>query len=52
LSTCQHGYVKRGSTSTNPLKLTSFVIDGLNTKLQTDVIYTHFIQIRSAWVSE
>jgi len=31
----QHGFVKRGSTTTILLELTSFVIDGLNKKLQT-----------------
>jgi len=39
---CQHGFVKRRSTTTSLLELTSFVIDGLNKKLQTDVIYTYF----------
>jgi len=42
ISPCQHGFVKQRSTTTNLLELTSFVIDGFNKKLQTDVIYTDF----------
>jgi len=34
ISPCQHGFVKRRSTTTNLLELTSFVLD--------DVIYTDF----------
>jgi len=40
ISPCQHGFVKRRSTTTNLLNLTSLVIDGFNKKLHTDVIYT------------
>jgi len=35
-------FIKRRSTTTNLLELTCFVTDGLNIKLQTDVIYTDF----------
>jgi len=42
ISPCQHCFVKRRSTTTNLLELTSFVLDGFNKKLQTDVIYTDF----------
>jgi len=42
ISPCQHDFVKRRLTTTNLLELTSFVIDGLNKKLQTDVIYIDF----------
>jgi len=35
ISPCQHGFVKRRSTTTNMLELTSFVIYGFNKKLQT-----------------
>jgi len=42
ISPCQHGFVKRRSTTTNLLEFTSFVLDGFNKKLQTDVIYTDF----------
>jgi len=30
ISQSQHGFVKRGSTTTNLLELSSFVVDGLN----------------------
>jgi len=42
ISPCQHSFVKRRSTTTNLLELTSFVLDGFNKKLQTDIIYTNF----------
>jgi len=42
ISPCQHGFVKRRSTTTNLLELTSFVIDGFNKKFKTDIIYTDF----------
>jgi len=42
ISPYQHGFVKRRSTTTNLLELTSFVLDGFNKTLQTDVIYTDF----------
>jgi len=42
ISPCQHGFVKRRSTTTNLLELTSFIIDGFNKKFQTTVIYTDF----------
>jgi len=42
ISPCQHGFVKRRSTTTYLLELTSFVIDGFNKKIHTDVIYTDF----------
>jgi len=42
ISPCQHGFVKRRSTTTNLLELTSFVTDGFNKKWQTDVIYKDF----------
>jgi len=42
ISPCQHGFIKRRSTTTNLLELTSFVLDGFNKKLQTHVIYTDF----------
>jgi len=45
ISPCQHGFVKRRSTTTNLLKSTSFVIDGFNKILQTDVIYTDFSKV-------
>jgi len=42
ISPCQHGFMKRRSTTTNLLELTSFVIQGFKNNLQTDVIYTDF----------
>jgi len=41
-SPCQHGFMKRRSTTTNLLELTVFVIQGFKNNLQTDVIYTDF----------
>jgi len=42
ISPCQHGFMKRRSTSTNLFELTSFVIPGFKNNLQTDIIYTDF----------
>jgi len=42
ISPCQRGFMKRRSTTTNLLELTSFVIQGFIANLQTDVIYTDF----------
>jgi hypothetical protein len=42
ISPCQHGFIKRRSTTTNLLELTSFVVQGFQQNLQTDVIYTDF----------
>jgi len=42
ISPCPHGFIRRRSTTTNLLALTSFVIDALNKKLQADVINTYF----------
>jgi len=38
----QHGFVKRRSTTTNLLELSSIVINGFKKKVQTNVIYTDF----------
>jgi len=37
ISPCQHGFMKRRSTITNLLELTSFVIQGFKKHLQKDV---------------
>jgi len=42
ISPCQHGFMKRRSTTTSLLELTSFVIQGFKNNLQTDDIYTKF----------
>lgn len=42
LSTCQHGFRKSRSTTTNILELTTIVNNGFLNKMQTDVIYTDF----------
>jgi len=42
ISFCQHGFIKRRSTTTNLLEFTSFVIGGFRKNRQTDVIYTDF----------
>jgi len=42
LSPCQHGFVKRRSTTTNLLELSSIVINGFKKKMKTDLIYTDF----------
>ena len=42
ISPFQHGFIKRRSTTTNLLELTSFVVKGFQENLQTDVIYTDF----------
>ena len=42
ISPYQHGFVKRRSTTTNLLELSSFVIRGFRNNKQTDVIYTDF----------
>jgi len=42
ISQCQHGFVKRRSTTTNLFELSSIVINGFKKKMQTDVIYTDF----------
>jgi len=39
---CQYGFMKRRSTTTSLLELTSFLIKGLNNLPQTEVIYTDF----------
>jgi len=39
---CLRGFMKRGSTTTNLLELTSFVIKGPKKHLQRDVIYRDF----------
>jgi len=42
ISSCQHGFIKRRSTTTNLLEFTSFVIGGFRKNRQTDVVYTDF----------
>jgi len=42
ISSCQHGFLKRRSTTTNLLEFTSFVISGFRKNSQTDVVYTDF----------
>jgi len=42
ISYCQHGFIKRRSTTTNLLEFTSFVTRGFRKNCQTDVIYTDF----------
>jgi len=42
ISSCQHGFIKRRSTTTNLLEFTSFVISGFRKNRQTDVVYTDF----------
>jgi len=39
---CQHGFMKRGSTTTIPLEHTSFMIKRFKKQLQTDHIYSDF----------
>jgi len=42
ISPCQHGFMKRGSTTTIPLEHTSFMIKRFKKHLQTDHIYSDF----------
>jgi len=46
ISPCQQGFMKRRSTTTNLLELTSFVIQGFKNNLQTDVSTLTLVNIR------
>ena len=38
----QHGFLKKKSTTTNLCNITQYILEGLESKCQVDVIYTDF----------